>query len=182
MQRYLAPAALMALQVLVLWWLGQPWVAESGRVLLWANDPLSPDNSQQLADWYTLSHIIHGFILYWVLGRLFPKLSVWVRLCIAVGIEVAWEITENTPWLIEHYRQQALAVGYVGDSIINSVSDTVAMAVGFAAARKLPVWGSIAAVLVLEVAALWFIRDSLLLNIVNLTHPVDFISRWQIAS
>lgn len=173
--------ALVALQAVVLWLFGQPLIAASGQVLLWAGEPLSPDNSQHLADWYTLSHILHGFIFYWVLGKVFPQISMSVRLALAVGAEVAWELVENTPWLIEHYRQQALAQGYTGDSIINSVSDTAAMVVGFFAAWRLPWWGTVALAVLLEAAALWFIRDGLVLNIVGLVYPLDAISAWQAA-
>src|SRR3954468_7157945 len=116
--------ALVAVQIAVLHVYGQPFLAASGRILLWVNDPFSADNSQQLADWYSFSHIIHGFIFYGLLKLAAPRAPVAVRLLVAMGIEVAWELTENTPMVIQHYRQQALAAGYNGDSILNSVSDT----------------------------------------------------------
>ena len=172
-------ALLVALQALALYLFGQPLIAASGIIQLWAGDPLSPGNSQHLTDWYTLSHIVHGFIFYWLLGKFFPRLPLGARLFLAVGIEAGWEVLENTPWLIEHYRQQALAVGYVGDSIINSVSDSLFMLVGFAAARFLPVWASVVAVFGLEALPLYFIRDSLVLNVINLLHQFDFITKWQ---
>ena len=108
--------------------------------MVWAGDVLSAENSQQLSDWYTFSHIIHGFIFYGALSLLFPRLSVFQRLAIAVSVEVAWEITENTPMVIQHYREQALAQGYTGDSVINSISDTVFMILGFLFAWRAPVW------------------------------------------
>ena len=172
-------AALLLSQALILYFFGQPLVAASGDIRLWVGEALGPDNSQHLSDWYTLSHIIHGILFYWALSYFFPNLPVGVRLLIAAGIEVGWELFENTPWLIEHYRQQALAQGYTGDSIINSVSDTVAMVAGFFAARRLPVWGSVALVVALEAVALYFIRDSLALNIINLVYPLEFIYTWQ---
>jgi hypothetical protein len=170
---------LLALQAVVLWGLGQPLIAASGQVLLWVSEPLSPDNSQHLADWYTLSHIVHGIIFFWLAGKFFPQLSMGMRFLLAVGVEVGWEIIENTPLVIEHYRQQALAQGYIGDSIINSLMDTLAMVGGFFAARRLPVWASIAAIVLLEAAALLAIRDSLVLNILGFFHQFEFIQQWQ---
>lgn len=178
---YIAAAVvgLVALQALVLWVMGQPMIAASGVVKLWEGVVQGSGNSQHLSDWYTFSHFIHGLIFYWLLGKFFPKLPMPMRFLLAVGIEVGWELLENTPWLIEHYRQQALAQGYVGDSIINSVSDTVAMVAGFVAALRLPVWASVGIGVVLEATSLWFIRDGLVLNALNLLHNFDFIGRWQ---
>ncbi len=171
--------ALLLLQAAALWLFGQPWICECGFISLWANDPLSPENSQQLADWYTLSHILHGFIFYWLLGYFFPRLSFGAKMLIATGVEVGWELLENTPWLIEHYRQQALAVGYTGDSILNSISDTIAMLVGFVAARRLPVWASVTVAVGLEALPLFFIRDSLILNAMNLIYSSEAVEAWQ---
>lgn len=176
----LLAALLLAFQVLILLVFGQPVIAASGRILLWVGDPLSLENSQHLADWYTLSHIIHGILFYWLIGKFFPKLSIGTRLVAALGIEVGWELLENTPMIIQHYREQALAVGYAGDSVINSLSDSVAMIVGFFMARNLRIWMSVVLVLSLEVMALYFIRDNLTLNIINLVHPFEFISNWQL--
>jgi hypothetical protein len=178
----LIAALIICVQALMLTIFGQPLLATSGHLLLWVSDPLSPDTSQNIADWYTFSHLVHGFLFYWVLGLLFPRLPIAARLALAVGIESTWEITENTPWLIEHYRQQALAVGYFGDSILNSLCDTVAMMLGFLAARKLPVWASIVAVLGLEAVPLYYIRDNLTLNIINLFYTSDAMNAWQAGS
>src|SRR3954464_2332389 len=130
-------AALLALQVAVLHGFGQPFISASGRILLWVNDPLSPETSQQLADWYSFSHLIHGMILFWLLRWLAPGWPLPARLLAAMGIEIAWEITENTPAVIQHYRKQALAAGYVGDSILNSLCDTAMMSAGFWLASRL---------------------------------------------
>lgn len=170
---------MVALQALVLWGMGQPVLCECGVVKLWEGVVQSSGNSQHISDWYTFSHVIHGLLFYWVLSLVAPRLPVLVRLLIALGIEVSWELIENTPMVIDQYRQQALAAGYTGDSILNSLSDTVAMMVGFVAAWRLPVWGSIAIGLGLEALPLWAIRDGLSLNILNLLHQFDFISRWQ---
>ena len=175
----LGAAALVALQIVVLCWLGQPWIADSGRVLFWAGDPLSPDTSQQISDWYSFSHIIHGFAFYGLLHLATPRLPVMTRILISIGLEVAWEITENLPMVIEHYRQQALAVGYVGDRMLNSLMDTVMMVLGFLFARRAPVWITVALAIVFELFTGYMIRDGLILNIIGFAWTPEFISEWQ---
>ena len=176
----LAAAALMiAGQAAVLFSFGQPPICTCGYVKLWEGVVLSSGNSQHLTDWYTFSHIIHGMLFYALTWALFPRLPVGYRLLTALGIEIAWEITENTPWIINRYREQALAQGYSGDSIINSVMDSLSMAFGFLLARRLPVWSTVALALTMEVSVAYFIRDNLTLNILNLLYPLDFVHRWQ---
>lgn len=172
--------ALVAGQALILHWLGQPPICTCGVVRLWQGEVLGPENSQQITDWYTFSHVIHGFAFYLLLWLVAPPLPVLARLAIAVGLEAAWEVIENTPFVIERYREQALAQGYVGDSILNSVSDTVAAIIGFALARILPVWPLIGLTLAMELLALLVIRDNLALNILQLVWPSDTIARWQL--
>jgi len=177
-------AALVCIQIAVLHAFGQPFVAASGRILLWVNDPFSPDTSQQLADWYSFSHIIHGFIFFGLLRLAAPRVPLGTRLVIAMGVEIAWELTENTPMVIQHYRQQALATGYRGDSILNSVSDVMMMSAGFFFAS----WASFRSVVVLAIGLEIFtactIRDNLTLNVLNLTAPAEWapiqaIHKWQ---
>ena len=174
-----AAAALFAVHGVVLYWLGQPLICACGYITFYVRDIMSVQMSQQLFDWYTFSHVIHGFIFYLILKWIFPKMSVWWRFAIAVGIEGAWEIAENTPWVIEAYRQQALAKGYVGDSIINSLMDNVSMAVGFIMAWKLPWKWTVALAIVMELAVLYFIRDNLTLNVLGFIHNFEFINEWQ---
>lgn len=166
-------------QVIVLFLLGQPWIAESGVVKLWEGAVLSAGNSQHLTDWYTFSHVIHGFLFYLALWYFFPRMPVGYRFLLAVSVEIAWEVVENTPMVIEHYRQQALAQGYVGDSILNSVSDTLAMAAGFFMAWRFPVIFVVAMGLAMELFVGLFIRDNLTFNIIGFFHQFDFISAWQ---
>jgi hypothetical protein len=170
---------LLALQALVLHLFGQPPICECGYVEFWHGAVLSAGNSQHVTDWYTFSHIIHGFLFYLALRYLFPRMPMWQRFLIAAGVEIAWELIENTPMIIEHYREQALAQGYTGDSIINSVCDTLAMAIGFFMASRMPVWSIILIGLGLEAWTAYEIRDGLALNIINLLHHFDFIARWQ---
>ena len=171
---------LLAIQIAVLLAMGRPPICTCGTIRLWESSPLSPETSQQLFDWYTFSHIVHGFLFYGAIRLVFRRrLGVWPSLLIAMGIEIGWEILENTPWVIEAYRQQALAQGYVGDSTINSVFDTFSMMTGFSLARFIPVWLSVIAVLVLELSAAYAIHDNLTLNVLNFIHPVDAITKWQ---
>jgi hypothetical protein len=171
--------ALMAAQALVLHLLGRVWICACGTIRFWVGDIHSSELSQQIFDWYTPSHIIHGMIFYGVLHLLLPRTPVLARLTIAVGIEVAWEIAENSPWVIEAYRKQALAAGYTGDSILNSVLDTVAMMSGFALARLLPWQATLTLALLAEVTVGALVHDNLTLNILNFIHRFPAIEAWQ---
>jgi len=166
-------------QAVVLYLLGQPPIAESGYVKLWEGMVLSAGNSQHLIDWYTFSHIIHGFLFYLALWYFFPRMPIAQRFLIALVIEVGWELIENTPMVIEHYRQQALAQGYVGDSILNSVSDTLAAALGFLLAWRLPIVVVVALGVGMELFVGLSIRDNLFFNVLGLFHQFEFISQWQ---
>jgi hypothetical protein len=170
---------LMLVQALVLHAMGRVWICSCGTVRLWVGDIWSPELSQQLFDWYTPSHIVHGILFYGLLHLMAPRLPVANRLAIALGIEVSWEIAENSPWVIEAYRKQALAAGYTGDSIINSLLDSVAMMTGFAIARLIPWQATMALVLVLEVGTGWLVHDNLTLNILNFIHRFPAIEAWQ---
>src|SRR5262245_51229619 len=170
----LAIAILLVAQATTLYLLGQPFICACGYIALFVVDPWSSQMSQQLTDWYTFSHIIHGFIFYALLWLIAPRLPVLWRLAIAVGLEASWEIAENTPWVIQAYRRQALAQGYVGDSIINSLMDTASMMLGFVLAWKLPWKWTLTAALAMEVAVAYVIHDNLTLNILGFVHQFDF--------
>jgi len=173
-------AALIGLQAVVLLAMGQPPICTCGVVRLWQGDVLGPENSQQLTDWYTHTHVSHGIAFYALLRLAAPGLAVNARLVIASAVEVLWEIVENTPWVIDRYREQALAQGYVGDSVLNSTADTAAAIIGFALARLLPVWLTAGLVIAMEAAAALAIRDNLTLNILQLVYPSETIARWQL--
>ena len=176
---YAVIAGLFLLQGAILWFFGQPPFCECGSVTLWEGNIHSSAMSQQIFDWYTFSHIIHGFIFYLILRYLFPNKSVLWRFAIAVGIEAAWEVAENSTMVIEHYRQQALAAGYTGDSILNSLMDTVAMSAGFVFASRMRTGITIAVAIAFELFTLYVIRDNLTLNVINLIHVVPWIDAWQ---
>ncbi len=170
---------LIGAQLLVLLAFGQPLISDSGVVKFWEGNIHSSGMSQHLTDWYTFSHIIHGILFFYLLKYLFPAKPLMWRLAIAVGIEAAWEIAENSTMVIEHYRQQALAAGYTGDSILNSISDTAAMMLGFFFASRTRATIVIAAAVAAELFTLYMIRDNLTLNVINLIHVVPAIDAWQ---
>jgi hypothetical protein len=146
---------------------------------LWVATRDGPRTSQMLADWYSASHIVHGLLFYALLWLVFRRWPVERRFLAAMLIEAGWEVIENTPFVIDPYRATTAALGYNGDSVVNSVSDIVMMALGFLAARKLPVWASILLVVVLELVPLLVIRDNLTLNIWNLVAPNPAVQAWQ---
>ena len=133
-----------------------------------------------LADWYSLSHIVHGLLFYAALWLLVRRAPVGLRLLAAVFVEASWEIVENTPLVIDRYRETTAALGYSGDSVINSMSDILMMCLGFLVARKLPLWAS-ALVVLFELVPLFVIRDNLTLNVWNLIAPNPAIAAWQAA-
>ena len=175
----LVGAAFIASQALALLAMGQPPICACGYVRFWGGIVSGPETSQQLTDWYTYSHVIHGIGFYFALWFVAPRVPVTIRFILALGLEVGWEIFENTPFIIERYRQSALAQGYFGDSIVNSVSDTMASAFGFLLARTLPARATVALAISVELFTAFMIRDNLTLNVIQLIHPIEAISRGQ---
>lgn len=173
----LAALLILAATAAVLLAMGRPAICACGTVELWG--AVGPEQSQMLADWYSPSHIVHGFLFYAAFAWLWRKAPAERRFLVALLIEAAWEIAENTPMVIDRYREATMALGYSGDSILNSASDIAMMAIGFLAARRLPVWVSMAVVLLLELVPLIVIRDNLTLNVIMLLAPNDAILNWQ---
>jgi hypothetical protein len=170
---------LLVLQYFQLHAMGQPTICTCGYVRIWYGGIATSENSQHLIDWWTYTHVMHGIVLYLLLWLLVPRMPVWGRLLVAVGLEVGWEIFENTPLIINRYRQGALALGYSGDSIVNSLADTVAAISGFGIAAVAPSRALAVGVVLAELLSAYLIRDNLVLNIVQLIHPTEVVSRWQ---
>jgi hypothetical protein len=182
---WLATLALLALAVAILFAMDRPPICTCGEVKLWHGVVQSSGNSQHLTDWYSPSHFTHGLIMYffaWLLWRkwhLFGGKPARWALPIAVVVEAAWEIMENTPMVIDRYRAVTVSFGYSGDSIINSAADIAWMIAGFLLATRLPAWASVVIAAGFELLTLWMIRDNLTLNVIMLFWPVEAIRQWQ---
>ncbi|WP_088184295.1 DUF2585 domain-containing protein [Sphingobium sp. Z007] len=174
-------AALIALAAgVILFLMHRPPICTCGYVELW-HGALDNGNSQHIADWYSLSHVIHGFLFYAGARLLLRGRPLGPRLALAVLVESAWEISENSSIIIDRYRTATIALGYSGDTILNSMSDIGMMALGFLFASRVPAGITIALAIAMELLALAVIRDNLTLNVLMLTWPVDALRDWQAA-
>jgi hypothetical protein len=161
--------------------LGRLALGPDGKFGWWEGDIWSSEQSQRFADPYSLTHVVHGLLIYGILWLIFRKMPMQYRFALAVLIETAWEVLENSPFIIDRYRAITISIGYVGDSILNSLSDIVMMAIGFLMASRLRVWMSVAFLVAIELVLLVWVRDNLTLNIIMLLYPIEAIKVWQSA-
>ena len=168
-----------ALTAAVLFLMGREPICTCGTIKLWHGEAISSENSQHISDWYSPSHALHGFVFYAFFWLILRRSGLGLRLALAALIEAAWEIAENTNTVIEHYREATIALNYYGDSILNSMADIAFMITGFILASRLPVWTSVLIFVAAELIVGYFIRDGLILNVIMLLSPQDWIREWQ---
>ncbi|WP_337660544.1 DUF2585 family protein [Anderseniella sp. Alg231-50] len=178
-QHWVALAVITVTMAASLIALGRNLICQCGYVKLWHGEVISSENSQHILDWYSPSHVLHGLVFYMALHFLLPRLNIGGRLVVAAAIEAAWEIIENTSWIIDKYREDTIALDYYGDSVLNSGSDMAMMIVGFVIAARAPVWLSVCLFIAAELVVGFIIRDGLLLNIIMLLYPLEWIRQWQ---
>jgi len=169
----------IVLAALLLLFQGRVWWCKLGDYSPWSSDAWGKHNSQHLLDPYSFTHLLHGFLFFWLISLIFRKMPIVWQFALAIFVECAWEVVENSKQVIEHYRTATLALDYYGDSIINSIGDIFCAGLGFWLAFKLRFWRSLLLFLLIEIVLLAWIKDSLLLNIVMLIYPLEAVKAWQ---
>ncbi len=175
----LTVTAIVFLAIISLLLLDRVWWCQAGDYSPWSWTVLSRHNSQHIIDPYSFTHILHGVLEFWLIGLVFTKMPMAWRFVLAIFIESSWEVIENTDYIINRYREATISLDYYGDSIVNSIADIACCATGFAIAYKIRLWWSLAVFVATEIVLLFWIRDSLLVNILMLIWPIDSIKQWQ---
>lgn len=159
--------------------LGRLFLCACGYFDVWTSDTCSSNNSQQLFDPYSFTHVLHGFLFFWLIQLLFRRMTAYWQFWLALLLESAWEVFENTSFVINKYRTETAALGYTGDTVVNSLGDLACALVGFLIARQFGIRRSLIAFLLIELILILWIHDSLLLQILMLIQPVEAIKLWQ---
>lgn len=171
----------LILQAIGLSAMGHPWICTCGFVKLWHGDVFSSQNSQQIADWYSFGHVNHGILFYAAAWLLFRRASFNFRAVLVAYTGLLWEVIENTNVIIERFREVTMSLDYYGDSVLNSVWDSIFMMGGVILARRLPIWATASIVLGSEVLTTAVVRDGLALNTLMLIYPIEAVKAWQMA-
>ena len=158
---------------------GRRLMCACGHFAVWISDWCSSNTSQQLLDPYSLTHVLHGFLFFWLITLLFRRMPRAWQFWLALLLESAWEVFENTSFVINKYRTETAALGYQGDTIVNSLGDLSCALLGFVIARQLGVRRSLILFVLIEAVLIFWIHDSLLLQILMLVRPVEAIKLWQ---
>lgn len=177
---YYAFGLLILTAVVLLLLQGRVWWCQAGDMVPWSWNIWSTHNSQHIIDPYSFTHVLHGVLEFWLIGLVFPRVPLAWRFFMAIFIESSWEVAENTSYVIQRYREETMSLDYFGDSIINSLADIVCCGLGFFIAYKLRFWKSLALFIATEVILILTIRDSLIINIIMLTWPIEALKNWQV--
>jgi Protein of unknown function (DUF2585) len=176
---WLAIIAVLLITTFLLHGEGRLWICSCGSLRIWAGKVCSSDNSQQFLDPYSFTHVLHGFLYFWLIALMPARLKPAWQLWLAVTIASFWEVFENTDFVIQRYRADTASLGYQGDTIVNSLGDILCAVVGFVIARRLGLRRSLLLFAAIEIVLIIWIRDSLLLEILMLIHPTAAIKAWQ---
>ncbi len=177
----IACLAIFAVATVFLMVQGRVWWCQAGDLTPWSWDIWTTHNSQHVVDPYAFTHVLHGVLEFWLLGLVFGRIPVAWRFVMALAIEAIWEVAENSSFIIERYRTVTLSLDYFGDSIINSLADIVCCATGFGLAKRLGFLRSLVMFVATEVILIFWIRDSLVINIIMLIYPIEALKVWQMA-
>ena len=175
----LAMLASLAATALMLRLEGRLWFCACGSIQIWSGQICSANNSQHFLDPYSFTHVLHGFLFFWLIAWLLSRLRANWQLALAVAVEAGWEVFENTNFIIDRYRSETAALGYTGDTVVNSFGDILCCLIGFIVARRLGLRRSLVVFAILELVLIVWIKDSLLLEILMLVVPIDTVRAWQ---
>lgn len=175
----IASALVLFAMIVLLRFEGRSFFCSCGNFAVWIGDWCSSNTSQQLLDPYSVTHVLHGFLFFWLIALLFRRMPRLWQVWLALLLESAWEVFENTSFVINKYRTETAALGYQGDTVVNSLGDLACALIGFLIARQLGLRWSLIVFVLIELVLILSIHDSLLLQILMLVRPIEAIKLWQ---